>query len=207
MAGSALSRRLSECLGVALFALALMWLVALASYSVSDPVWFFNTGADLAPANFAGRVGAFTAELSFQLVGYGAWLIPLVLVIAGWNHFWCHTLDAAYTKLSGGRKSRVAARDGRARRPGGCCRKCARGGADACAKDLSDRGSRWRCRGCPEGGGVTSDAAAADQTASPARGTAIAAARSGQGSRRATEGHIHAAPAGAARRAQGRTED
>jgi S-DNA-T family DNA segregation ATPase FtsK/SpoIIIE len=101
VAGSALSRRLSECIGVALFALALMWLVALASYSVSDPVWFFNTGADLPPANFAGRVGAFTAELSFQLVGYGAFVIPLVLVIVGWHHFWCHTLDAAYTKLTG----------------------------------------------------------------------------------------------------------
>ena len=50
MAGSALSRRVSEFIGVALFALALIWLIALASYSASDPVWFFNTGSDLAPA-------------------------------------------------------------------------------------------------------------------------------------------------------------
>ena len=33
------------------------------------------------PANFAGRVGAFLAELSFQLVGYAAYLIPAVLVV------------------------------------------------------------------------------------------------------------------------------
>ena len=38
MAGSALSRRLSEIVGVGLFALALIWLVALSSYSPTDPV-------------------------------------------------------------------------------------------------------------------------------------------------------------------------
>ena len=101
MAGSALSRRLSEFVGVALFALALLWLVALASYSPSDPVWFFNTGADLQPSNFAGRIGAFLSELAFQLLGYGAYLIPLVLAVIGWHYFWCRVLDAAYTKVVG----------------------------------------------------------------------------------------------------------
>ncbi len=101
MAGSTLSRRLSEFIGVALFALAVIWLIALASYSASDPVWFFNTGADLPPANFAGRIGAFMAELSYQLLGYSAYLIPIVLVVVGWHYFWCRVLDAAYTKLVG----------------------------------------------------------------------------------------------------------
>jgi len=91
----------SEFAGVALFALALIWLVSLASYSAADPVWFFNTGGDLPPANFAGQIGAFVAELSYQLFGYAAYLIPLVLVVLGWNYFWCRTLDAAYTKLIG----------------------------------------------------------------------------------------------------------
>ena len=45
--------------------LALIWVIALASYSAADPVWFFNTGSDLPPANFAGRIGAFIAELSY----------------------------------------------------------------------------------------------------------------------------------------------
>jgi len=99
--GSAVSRRFSEFIGVALFALALIWLIALASYSASDPVWFFNTGSDLAPANFAGRVGAFIAELSYQLLGYSAYLVPIVLVVLGWHYFWCRSVDAAYTKLVG----------------------------------------------------------------------------------------------------------
>ena len=101
MAGSALSRRLSEVIGVGLFAMALIWLISLASYSASDPVWFFNTGPDLPPANFAGRIGAFVGELSFQLLGYAAYLIPIVMVVIGWHYFWCRVLDAAYTKVFG----------------------------------------------------------------------------------------------------------
>ena len=101
MAGSALSRRLSEVVGVGLFAMALIWLISLASYSASDPVWFFNTGPDLPPANFAGRIGAFIGELSFQLLGYAAYLIPIVMVVIGWHYFWCRVLDAAYTKVFG----------------------------------------------------------------------------------------------------------
>jgi S-DNA-T family DNA segregation ATPase FtsK/SpoIIIE len=101
VAGSALSRRLSEFIGVALFAFALLWLIALASYSASDPVWFFNTGLALPPENFAGRVGAFVAELSYQTAGYAAYVIPLVLVVTGWHYFWCRVLDAAVTKAFG----------------------------------------------------------------------------------------------------------
>jgi S-DNA-T family DNA segregation ATPase FtsK/SpoIIIE len=101
VAGSTLSRRVSEFFGVALFAAALIWMVSLASYEPTDPVWFFTAGSDAAPINFAGRVGAFLAELSIQLLGYASYLIPAVLVIIGWHHFWCRTPDAAYTKLIG----------------------------------------------------------------------------------------------------------
>ena len=100
-ASSTLSRRLSEFLGVALFAAALIWLIALVTYDASDPAWFFNTGTRLPPVNLIGRVGAFLAELSFQLVGYAAFLVPAVLAVPGWHYFWCRRLDAAYTKLVG----------------------------------------------------------------------------------------------------------
>jgi S-DNA-T family DNA segregation ATPase FtsK/SpoIIIE len=98
--GSTLSRRVSEVLGVALFGAALIWLVALASYEPSDPVWFFSTGAE-APSNFVGRVGAFLAELSFQIVGYGSFLLPAIVAIAGWHYFWCRRVEAVYTKVTG----------------------------------------------------------------------------------------------------------
>jgi len=96
-----LSRRFSELVGVVLFGVTLIWLVALASYSPADPVWFFNSGAEAAPANFAGRVGAFTAEASFQLLGYAAYLMPAILAVIGWHYFWCRDLEAEYTKAIG----------------------------------------------------------------------------------------------------------
>ena len=76
--GSALSRRVSEVVGVALFAAALIWLIALATYDPNDPVWFFSTGTHDVPANFAGRVGAFLSELSYQVLGYASYLIPAI---------------------------------------------------------------------------------------------------------------------------------
>ena len=102
MAGSSsVSRRLSEVVGVALFAAALIWVIALASYEPTDPAWFFSTGLHSTPVNFAGRVGAFLAELSFQLFGYASYVIPAVLVGVGWNYFWCRKPDAAGTKAAG----------------------------------------------------------------------------------------------------------
>ena len=102
MTDSTLSRRLSEIIGVVLFASALVWLVSLASYSANDPVWFFNTGSDLPPANLGGRIGAFLAELAFQMLGYASYLIPGVLAVVGWHYFWCRAFDAPYTKAVGG---------------------------------------------------------------------------------------------------------
>jgi DNA segregation ATPase FtsK/SpoIIIE, S-DNA-T family len=101
LADSFVSRRLSEFTGVASFAAGLIWLIALASYTPTDPAWFFN---DLNPAsvsNFAGPVGAFLAEASFQIAGYSAFLMPVVLGVVGWNYFWCKKIKASYTKLVG----------------------------------------------------------------------------------------------------------
>ncbi len=101
MAESTLSRRMSEFLGVALFALALIWLIALVTYEPTDPVWFFTTEAMHPPANFAGRVGAFMAELSFQLFGHASYLVPALVGTIAWHFFWCRSIDAAYTKMTG----------------------------------------------------------------------------------------------------------
>ncbi len=99
--GSTLSRRVSEVVGVALFACALIWLIALVSYDPNDPVWFFSTGTNDVPVNFAGRVGAFLAELSIQVLGYASYLIPAMVAVAGWHYFWCRAIDAVYTKATG----------------------------------------------------------------------------------------------------------
>jgi S-DNA-T family DNA segregation ATPase FtsK/SpoIIIE len=96
-----LSRRISEFLGVALFATALIWLIALATYDATDPVWYFTTTDAHAPTNFVGQVGAFLSEVSFQLFGYVAYFLPAMIGVAGWHYFWCRKPDAPYTKLTG----------------------------------------------------------------------------------------------------------
>ena len=101
VSSSAVSRRVSEFVGVALFALALVWLIALATFDAADAVWFFNTGGQVPPANFVGQVGAFLAEVSFQILGFASYLVPILLVALGWHYFWCRPIDAAYTKLVG----------------------------------------------------------------------------------------------------------
>ena len=102
MSATSLSGRINEFLGIALFALALLWLIALTTYDVSDAVWFFNNRGEYPPANLFGQVGAFIAELSYQTFGYASFLMPVTLVIAGCHYFWCRPIDAAYTKIIGG---------------------------------------------------------------------------------------------------------
>jgi hypothetical protein len=63
---STLSRRISEFLGVALFALALIWLISLVTHDPTDPVWFFTTGTGHPPVNFVGQVGAFSRSSPFS---------------------------------------------------------------------------------------------------------------------------------------------
>jgi len=101
VAESRVSRRISEFVGVALFALTLIWLIALVTHEPTDPVWFFTTDAAQPPANFIGRVGAFLSELSLQLFGYASYLLPVLIAAIGWHYFWCQQPDAAYTKVFG----------------------------------------------------------------------------------------------------------
>ena len=101
MSATSLSRRINEFVGVTLFAAALIWLISLATYEVSDAVWFFNSSGDYPPANFFGQVGSFVAELSYQTIGYAAFVIPIAFVATGWSYFWCRPVDAASTKLIG----------------------------------------------------------------------------------------------------------
>jgi len=102
MANDTRSTRLAEFMGLCCFALALMLLISLATYSPRDPAPFFKAGATGPAQNFIGPFGAFLAELLIpQLFGVAALLLPLVLGIAGWKLFWCRPIEAPYTKACG----------------------------------------------------------------------------------------------------------
>jgi S-DNA-T family DNA segregation ATPase FtsK/SpoIIIE len=101
LAQSALSRRVSEFAGVVLFAVALIWFIALVTHSNADPVWYFNNIESGHVDNFVGRFGAFISLVSIQIVGYTALVLPVIVAVIGWHYFWCKSIDAGYTKLVG----------------------------------------------------------------------------------------------------------
>jgi S-DNA-T family DNA segregation ATPase FtsK/SpoIIIE len=84
------------------FALALMLLIALATFDPRDPAPFFKAGGEGFSRNFIGPFGAFLAELLIrQLFGVAALLLPLVMGLLGWKLFWCRPIEAPYTKAVG----------------------------------------------------------------------------------------------------------
>ena len=74
-------RRLRECGGVALITIAVMTMVALATWSVQDPS--LSNATNLPARNLLGSLGAITADLLMQLFGLAA--VTLVLPIAVWG--------------------------------------------------------------------------------------------------------------------------
>ena len=92
----------AELLGLVAFALALMLLIALATFDPRDPAPFFKAGVEGPARNFIGPFGAFLAEMLVpQLFGLAALLLPLVLGLVGWKLFWCTPIEAPYTKAVG----------------------------------------------------------------------------------------------------------
>ena len=79
------SRRLNEMLGLIVLVAAGLLLLALMSYTPSDPS--FNTvagGAGARPAhNWTGMVGAYTSDLLLQTLGIAIFFVPLALLRIG----------------------------------------------------------------------------------------------------------------------------
>ena len=78
------STRGAELLGLVAFAVALMLLIALATFDPRDPAPFFKAGVDGPARNFIGPFGAFLAEMLIpQLFGVASMLLPIVLGLLG----------------------------------------------------------------------------------------------------------------------------
>ena len=72
------SPRLREGMLIAVAAACAYLLVSLLSYSPDDPAWS-ATGSGGSVRNLGGPTGAWLADVSFSLVGYLAYLFPLLL--------------------------------------------------------------------------------------------------------------------------------
>jgi len=76
-----LERRGRELIGVAMLALAVVFVAMLGSYSATDPGWMVATNEPV--NNMLGRFGASAASTLFIIGGLGAWGIPVILAVWG----------------------------------------------------------------------------------------------------------------------------
>jgi S-DNA-T family DNA segregation ATPase FtsK/SpoIIIE len=98
------NKRLNELIGFLCLTLAILMALALISYSPRDAS--FNVSAaptDAAhPArNWIGPVGAYGADLLFQVFGYAAFLLPMALMVLGWRWLRSRALDSQVATLLG----------------------------------------------------------------------------------------------------------
>ena len=82
-AREALRRRLHELGGLALILLALVFTIALATWSVRDPSLSHATTSPV--RNLLGAVGSTVADLSMQIFGMAALALILPIALWGWR--------------------------------------------------------------------------------------------------------------------------
>ncbi len=78
---AALERRFKEMLGAALVVIGVLALMLLGSYAPEDPSWM--SVSDQPVQNWLGRIGAGIASPLFVIIGRGAWLLPIGLIVWG----------------------------------------------------------------------------------------------------------------------------
>ncbi|MEB0078524.1 DNA translocase FtsK [Pseudomonas sp. CCI3.2] len=78
--------RLKEGALIAIGALCLYLMMALLTYDQSDPGWSHTSNSQQVQ-NAAGRAGAFSADILFMVLGYFAYIFPLLLAIKTWQIF------------------------------------------------------------------------------------------------------------------------
>ena len=77
--------RLIEIIGILVILIGILLLIALISYSPSDPNFIFPENTQI--ENLLGFRGSYVSDLFFQSVGFIAYLIPLSYIFTGINIF------------------------------------------------------------------------------------------------------------------------
>ncbi len=83
---SQLHRALREAAFIVFAVVAIYLFVALYTFDSTDPAWSHSTVSETV-SNAGGIVGAWFADISFFLLGYLAYVIPLTVLFIGWRLF------------------------------------------------------------------------------------------------------------------------
>ncbi len=98
------NNRLNELIGFLGVTIAVLMALALISYSPHDPS--FNVSAQSpglqSAHNWIGPVGAYSADLLFQVFGYAAFLLPVGIFLVGSRWFRSQTVESPVIKVVGG---------------------------------------------------------------------------------------------------------
>ena len=78
----------SELFGISWMVVAILLGVSLGTYQPTDPSFFHQTLQQGPVQNLAGRVGAEVAAFFFEVFGFTALLLPVLLLLTGWRRFW-----------------------------------------------------------------------------------------------------------------------
>ena len=76
-----ITNRLIEIIGVIIFALGILLLIALISYSPSDPNFIFTDNTEI--KNLLGFQGSYISDFFLQSLGLISFLIPLTYLFSG----------------------------------------------------------------------------------------------------------------------------
>ena len=97
------NKRLNELIGFLCITLAILMALALLSYRPEDVA--LNVSAPPADGplarNWIGPVGAYGADLLFQVLGFAAFLLPLAIFVLGWRWFRSRASDSQIATLVG----------------------------------------------------------------------------------------------------------
>src|SRR5262245_27126663 len=101
LSGLRKARWFDEVAGLLLLLFTAITACALASYHGGDATWLQPRSGANGEGNWIGSVGAPLAELLLQLLGMGAFLVPVVFAITGWGRFRGRSVASSYGRLAG----------------------------------------------------------------------------------------------------------
>jgi S-DNA-T family DNA segregation ATPase FtsK/SpoIIIE len=97
------NNRLNELIGFLFIILAVLVGLSLISYSPHDVA--FNVSAPPADGplahNWIGPVGAYAADILFQVFGFAAFLLPVAFLILGWKWFRSRNINSQFATIFG----------------------------------------------------------------------------------------------------------
>jgi len=98
-------RLASEAVGVLLLLAGVLIALSLLSHDPADPSLFSHSSGEAAvptaPANWIGGFGSSLSAALYAAVGFAAWALPILLLIAGWKRFWQRPIANPATKAAG----------------------------------------------------------------------------------------------------------